>query len=131
MTTEQNKELVLRTWQAMFAGDVKTAFANMSDEVSWLVPGSLQNLGGVKRGKDAIVDLFRSVAKMFPAGLKTEIRRTYADGDTVILELVNRGKLFNGRDYENDYCFVFEIENGKIRRIREYVDTLKVKELIS
>jgi ketosteroid isomerase-like protein len=32
--------------------------------------------------------------------------------------------------YENEYCFVFEIEGGKIRRIREYVDTQKAKELL-
>jgi ketosteroid isomerase-like protein len=67
---------------------------------------------------------------MFPTGLKSEFRRVYADGDTVMIEMTNRGKLFNGRDYENEYCFVFEVEAGKIRRVREYVDTQKVKELI-
>jgi len=31
-------------------------------------------------------------------------------GETVIVELTNTGKAFNGRDYRNEYCFVFEIE---------------------
>jgi ketosteroid isomerase-like protein len=35
----------------------------------------------------------------------------------------------NGKFYENEYCFVFELENGN-RRIREYVDTQKAKELL-
>lgn len=61
--------------------------------------------------------------------MQSEIRRVYGDGDTVLIEMTNRSKLFNGRDYENEYCFVFEIEAGKIRRVREYVDTQKVKEL--
>jgi ketosteroid isomerase-like protein len=39
--------------------------------------------------------------------------------------------LANGKDYENEYCFVFEIESGKIRRVREYVDTQKAKDLMS
>jgi uncharacterized protein len=131
MSVEQNKELVAKTWQALVAGDLKAAFANMSDEISWLIPAGAGELGGLKRGKAALLEFFRAAAKMFPGGLKTEIRRVYGDGDTVIAELVNRGKLFNGRDYENEYCFIFELENGKVRRIREYVDTAKVRDLMS
>ena len=51
------------------------------------------------------------------------MRKIYCDGDTVIVEMTNRGKVANGKDYENEYCFIFEIEAGKIRRVREYVDT--------
>ncbi len=61
----------------------------------------------------------------------SEVRRIYGDGDTVIIEMTNRGKLGNGKDYENEYCFVFEVENGKVRRVREYVDTQKVVTLTS
>src|SRR5205807_10262051 len=57
----------------------------------------------------------------------SEVRKVYCDGDTVIVELTNRGKVSNGKNYENEYCFVFELENDKIRRIREYVDTQKAK----
>lgn len=44
--------------------------------------------------------------------------------------MTNRGKAFNGKDYENEYCFIFEVENNKIRRVREYVDLLTVKETL-
>jgi uncharacterized protein len=128
MSIETNKELVTNFWSAFAKGDIKTAFASLSDEVSWLIPGNLP-ISGLRKGKPEILNFARHAAKMFPGGLKSELRRIYGDGDTVLIEMVNRGKLFNGRDYENDYCFVFEIENGKIRRVREYVDTQKVAEL--
>jgi len=131
MSVEANKELVLKTWHAFASGDIKTAFANMSDEISWLIPGNLPNLSGLKKGKAGIIDFARNAAKLFPNGLKTEIHRVYGEGDTIVLEMSNRGKLFNGKDYDNEYCFVFEIEAGKVRRVREYVDTQKVKELTS
>ena len=35
------------------------------------------------------------------------------------------------KDYESEYCFVFEIEAGKIRRVREYADTQKLIDLMS
>jgi len=131
MSVETNKQMLTSTWEAFAKGDIKTAFANMSDEVSWLIPGNLTNLSGVRKGKPAILEFARNAAKTFPNGLQTQINRVYGDGDTVILELTNRGKLANGRDYENEYCFVFEVEGGKIRRVREYVDTQKAKELMS
>jgi uncharacterized protein len=131
MSTETNKQMVKSTWEAFVKGDIKTAFANMSDEVSWLIPGNLSNLSGLRKGKPAILEFARNAAKTFPNGLQTQINRVYADGDVVILELTNRGKLANGKDYENEYCFVFEVEGGRIRRVREYVDTQKAKELMS
>lgn len=131
MSVEANKELVTKTWEAFAKGDIKTAFANMSDEISWLIPGNLPGLSGLKKGKNGILEFARNAAKTFPNGLKSEIRRVYGDGDTVIVEMTNRGKLGNGRDYENEYCFVFEIEADKIRRVREYVDTQKVRDLTS
>jgi len=131
MSVEANKQMVTSTWQAFVKGEIKTAFANMSDEVSWLIPGNLSSLSGLRKGKPAILEFARNAAKTFPNGLQTQINRVYGDGDTVILELTNRGKLANGRDYENEYCFVFELEGGKIRRVREYVDTQKAKELMT
>jgi uncharacterized protein len=131
MSVEANKQMVTDTWRAFVKGDIKAAFANMSDEISWLIPGNLSNLSGLRKGKPAILEFARNAAKTFPDGLQTQINRVYGDGDTVILELTNRGKLANGRDYENEYCFVFELEGGKIRRVREYVDTQKAKELMS
>lgn len=131
MSIETNKELVVSTWNAFVKGDLKAAFANMSDEISWLIPGNLPELSGLRKGKAEILNFARSASKIFPNGLQSEIRRVYGDADTVIIELTNRGKLFNGNDYENEYCFVFEVENSKVRRVREYVDTQKVKDLTS
>jgi uncharacterized protein len=130
MSAEQNKEMVKATWTAFGKGDLKTAFGNMADNVSWLVPGSIAGVSGVKRGKDEILKFMGSVGAVLPEGMHSEITRAYADGDTVILELTNKAKVSNGKSYENEYCFVFEIENGKIRRIREYVDTQKAKEIL-
>jgi limonene-1,2-epoxide hydrolase len=92
--------------------------------------GNTPGVSGLKRGKDEILKFMSSVGQVFPEGLQSEINRAYADGNTVILELTNRGKVSNGKQYENEYCFVFEIEDGKIRRIREYADTQKAKEIL-
>jgi ketosteroid isomerase-like protein len=130
MTSEQKKSFVTDTWAAFGKGDIKTAFANLSDNVSWLIPGTTPGVSGLKRGKDEILKFMSGVGQLFPEGLNSEIRKVYCDGDTVIVELTNRGKVSNGKTYENEYCFVFELEDDKIRRIREYVDTQRAKEIL-
>ncbi len=130
MNSEEKKAFVVNTWNAFGKGDIKAAFANMADNVSWVVPGNMPGVSGLKRGKDEILKFMSGVSQTFPEGLQSEIRKTFCDGDTVIIELTNRGKVSNGKSYENEYCFVFELENDKIRRIREYVDTQKAKDLL-
>jgi uncharacterized protein len=128
--SEQNVELVTKTWKDVVAGNADGALANMSDEISWMIPGNLQGVSGLKRGKAAVKEFIGGIRKAFPAGLNSQISKVHTAGDTVIVELTNTGKAFNGKDYRNEYCFVFEVEGGKIRRIREYVDMLTVKETL-
>ncbi len=130
MSVEQNKEIARKTWEAAVRGDVDTAAASLSDEVSWMLPSSV-SAGGPMKGKQAVAGFFKSLSAAFPGGMQTEIRRVYGDGDTVLMELTNRGQTAKGRQYENEYCFVLEFEGGKIRRVREYTDTAKVKEVFA
>ena len=125
MTAAEKKQLVLDTWEAFRCGDVKTAFANMTDDVTWWIPGLIAPIAGMKRGKPEIVGFLRWAASTFPSGFRSEVRGVFADGDTVILELVNRSTTAAGRPYENEYCFVFDLDGEKIHAVREYVDTQK------
>ena len=57
-------------------------------------------------------------------------RGFYADGNIVVIEQRLRATLANGNAYDNDYCFVLELENGLIRRVREYMDTAKGNRMV-
>lgn len=130
MTATEKKQLVLDTWEAFRRGDVKAAFANMTDDVTWWIPGLIAPIAGMKRGKPEIVGFLRWAASTFPSGFRSEVRGVFADGDTVILELVNRSTTAAGRPYENEYCFVFDLDGEKIRAVREYVDTQKAAAIL-
>jgi ketosteroid isomerase-like protein len=45
------------------------------------------------------------------------------DGDRVVVELRNDGKLPDGRAYEMVYCFIIRVRDGLIVSMREYADT--------
>jgi uncharacterized protein len=66
---------------------------------------------------------------VFVSDVSIDLRGVYADGDTVIVEERMRATLADGGHYDNDYCFVFEMDDGRIRRVREYMDTKRGAEL--
>jgi ketosteroid isomerase-like protein len=43
----------------------------------------------------------------------------------VIVEESMTSILANGNHYANDYCLVFELRDGLIHRVREYMDTAR------
>jgi len=131
MANEANKELVKTTWLALLGGDRERALANIADDVTWWIAGVMDGVSGTKKGKGAVEGFLGTVTQAFPQGLKTEIKKVHGDGDTVVVELVNRGTSALGKPYENEYCFVFELGGGKIRAIREYVDLEKARRALS
>ena len=67
---------------------------------------------------------------MCSSDLSVEFRGIYCDGHTVILEERMQATLANGRRYDNNYCFFFELTDGRISKVREYMDTQKGRECI-
>jgi ketosteroid isomerase-like protein len=55
--------------------------------------------------------------------IKSYATRILADGDFVVIQSRGDNTLKDGRRYNNDYCMVFRLENGKIKEIEEYLDT--------
>ena len=51
-----------------------------------------------------------------------DFRGIFADGDSVVVEVRLCAMLAHGGHYDNDYCFIFEMERGLIKRVREYMD---------
>ena len=52
------------------------------------------------------------------------------DGDQIALEMSSHAEMADGFVYEQLYCFVISIRDGKIFELREYLDTKLAQELI-
>ena len=125
MSGEANKKLVRDAWDAFWRGDIEAGLTCFADDASWVVPGPMKT-SGVKRGKEEIRRFRHGNLNIF-AELDRKLVGIYADGDCVILESAVAGRLKNGRPYENAGCAVWEIRNGKVRQVREYLDTARAK----
>jgi ketosteroid isomerase-like protein len=55
---------------------------------------------------------------------KVETLKIVAEGDTVVVRQRMSCKAVNGRDYCNDYVWIFSCEGGRIVRMEEHTDSL-------
>jgi ketosteroid isomerase-like protein len=131
MGTTENKNVVLGFVEALSSGNIEAATATLADDATWWLPGSLP-VSGTHRGKKAILeDFFGQAVPLFePRSLSIQVRNAIAEGECVAVEWVARGKSAKGKPYENYYHVMFEVKNGKIQAVREYVDTLYAKEVL-
>ena len=131
MGIEENRQVVWGFIDALSSGNLKALDATLADDATWWLPGSLP-VSGTHRGKKGIFEGFLAkAAPLFqPGTLAIEVRNSIAEGDYVAVEWVARGKSAKGKAYENYYHVMFEVKNGKIQTVREYVDTLYAKEVL-
>lgn len=66
---------------------------------------------------------------MFGSEVTIEFGTVIAEGDAVVVEERMRATLPSGTPYDVDYCFVFELRDGLIHRVREYLDTRRGLEM--
>ena len=93
---------------------------------------------GLSGGRGGHMHLFDSTVRFACSGIVVdpddemffEVTHMIADESCVVTEWTIRCKTDKGRDYENFFMARFEIKDGKIHLIREYLDTLTAKQVM-
>ena len=129
MQTEESRALVTQVWAAFASRDAERIAAFFEEDAEWIAPqanGTARafNAQAGFKGASKIAEFIAAVMRQLFLDVKIDFRGFYADGATVVVEERMTANLPYGGRYENDYCFVFECRNGKIARVREYMDTL-------
>jgi uncharacterized protein (TIGR02246 family) len=109
---------------ALVAGDLERIADSFDPDATWWVHGSLP-LAGLKQGREAIMDFLTGAGGLYEPGTQRfSFGDITAEGDRAVLEWNVTGvAAATGRTYDNDYCGVFVVRNGRIAAVREYLDT--------
>jgi ketosteroid isomerase-like protein len=129
MSAAANKKLMQEIFAA--AGNPDPAVrdralftASLADDARWVVTGQY-SWSRTFAGKQAILnDLHGHVRSLLAERSRTIAHRFIADGDCVVVEAKGDNLTRAGVRYDNDYCLVFQFENGKIKEVREYCDSV-------
>ena len=130
MSVEANKKLVQQHY-ADSANRSGTTFAdNLADDASWIVTGQYSWSHEFK-GKDAILNgLMGHFRSFFAVRPRSVAFNFIAEGDYVVVEARGDNVTKDGQRYDNHYCMVWRIENGKIKQIKEYCDSALVERVL-
>jgi ketosteroid isomerase-like protein len=130
MSARRNKQRVLDYLTAISEGRRDDAMAAFAEDALWKHPPSLGNDGRLA-GRARIFDRYFAVDdELFETGRRAydfEILSAIAEGDRVAVEIRHRGRGAKGQPYETDYHVAFELRDGLIREVHEYLDSLYVK----
>ncbi|WP_407184864.1 nuclear transport factor 2 family protein [Bradyrhizobium centrosematis] len=98
--------------------------ASLAEDAKWVVTGQY-SWSRTFSGKEAILnDLHGYVRTRLRDRTRTVAHRFIADDDVVVVEAKGDNVTPEGLRYDNDYCLVFRLEDGKIKEIREYCDSI-------
>lgn len=130
MSTEQHKQIVAEFFQRFSEADVPNALEFLNDSVVWKAMGREGDLPlSGERNKEAIGGLIEDVKAAFPMGIQLTPTGWTCEGNRVAVEMESYAEKPNGTIYNNFYHFLLIVVDGKITLIKEYFDTLHVKEV--
>jgi len=130
MSAAENKQLVKQIYADAANRGGTTFVDHLADDVCWTVTGQY-SWSRTFRGRDAILNgLMGHVRSQLAERPRTVAHNFIAEGDTVVVEAKGDNVAKTGVRYDNDYCMVWRIENGKVREIREYCDSALVERVL-
>jgi ketosteroid isomerase-like protein len=131
MSALENKQLLQHIFAELAQGNSRPLVESMADDFQWTVAGSSRWSGAFK-GKDAVLNqLLGPLRAQIDGRIKTMPLRFIAEDDFVVIEARGNNTTKAGKPYNNHYCFVARLGDGKLREITEYMDTELVSSVLS
>jgi ketosteroid isomerase-like protein len=123
MSAIENKETIRTMFAELGKGNADAFLGSMSDDVKFTLIGNTK-FSGVFNGKqEFIAKVLAPLGAALENGLVITPDNLIADGEFVAMQSRGKSTAKNGKSYNNTYCHVFCIANGKIREVTEYLDT--------
>lgn len=120
---EQNKQFVNNAFAQAEQGNIEGFLSALSQDFKWTTIGST-DVSGTYDVKGLLEVYFPKIAASFESIPIIVPDQIIADENYVIrIGHGEGGVAKNGMEYNNIYCFVIQLEGGKIKSITEYCDT--------
>ena len=123
MSAVENKRIVQEIFAELAQGNSRPLVEAMADDFCWTVSGS-NRWSGTYQGKQKVLNELLAVLRTRIEGrIKTIAHRFIAEGEFVVVEARGNNTTKDGRPYNNSYCFVIRLAEGRLQEIIEYMDT--------
>ena len=131
MGTTENKKLLQDIFAGLSQGNSNLFVESMDNNFRWIVSGHTK-WSKTYAGKQAVLkELMGALQTALAGRIRVIAHRLVAEGDIVVVEAKGSNTTKAGKPYNNTYCFVFRVADGKLQEVTEYMDTQLVVEALS
>lgn len=130
MSAADNKKLMQSIFDALAVGDGRPFNEAMAADFTWVMIGS-NSWAGTYRGREAVRrDLLSPLMQEFATRYTNTAQHMVAEDDRVVVECRGNVVTKSGKSYNNDYCWVCRLRDGKLVELVEYMDTQLVADVL-
>ena len=123
MSTEENVGIVKKWFEAISRGDKEGLLALSAEHFEWIIPGEGWPLAGKHRAHAELAALLQKASEEIETTFPTP-PEFVAQADRVLVVGVATGKIkATNKPFKDDWVFDITVRNGKLTKIREYIDT--------
>ncbi len=123
MSAAENKDLIRNMMAELGKGNAQAFLGAMADDVRFTIMGTTKFSGTYNGKQDVVNKLLGPLSAQLEGGLTITPDNFIAEGDLVAMLARGNSKAKNGKSYNNHYCQIFRVANGKVHEVTEYLDT--------
>jgi len=123
MSTKENVLIVKDFFAAIGANNKQDLLALVAADIEWIIPGEGWPLAGAHRGHAELAAVLEKASEEIETRYPTP-PEFVVQGDRVLVVGVATGKIkATNKPFKDNWVFDITVRDGKLTKIREYVDT--------
>jgi ketosteroid isomerase-like protein len=123
MTPQDNKATLAAVFAETAKGNGRPFLDALADDVQWTIIGSTA-WSRTYVGKSSVInDLLRPLGRQLGGPSVIKATCLIAEGNHVVVQGTGHNQTASGKKYENTYCWVIRMRDGKMSELTEYADT--------
>ncbi|WP_280254513.1 nuclear transport factor 2 family protein [Nocardia abscessus] len=126
----ENKKLLADIFEQMSLGNTRALSDAMADDFRWVFPGDWSWSGTWEPKSAVLANLLRPLMAQFTE-YRSAAELILAEDDRVVVRARARAVTTRGETYDQIYCFLFRVVDGKLREVVEYCDTALVERVLT
>ena len=130
MSAAENRRIVEHIFSETAKGNWQPLVENLADDFRFVVTGSSPWARSYDGKAEVLTKLFAPLRAALEGPILQTAIRVIAEGDTVVVEGRGRATTTQGKAYNNVYCHVLRLEDGKLKEWTEYADSALVNAVL-
>ena len=123
MSNEENVQVVKDFFAAIGVYNKHDVLALVAEDIEWIIPGEGWPLAGTHRGHAELGAVLQKASEEIETRYPTP-PEFVVQGDRVLVVGVATGKIkATNKPFKDNWVFDVAVRDGKLTKIREYVDT--------